>query len=833
MGKKAKSFKGQNSKILVTAGFSILICICILGIILIYNELVSLSKTSDTTETNQELVKTSNLLGSLYHVENTGNLLLTNNQKISVADYDSILSIAYEQIDSVKKITDSYLLINNLDSIHDLLKIKEANVKAIVVLLDSVKIKPSRSVKRTTILNQKDLNDIENIIKNSSQVKEDTVIVQGEKKSFSERVRNVFRNKAENKVIISKTSDQNKDSLIIPLLTDTLIQYMEEFSYKSERRHQAHTNNLVQRQNMLYQMNKDITYQINTILNKIERRVYENRLAYLKEKETILKRSSKIVSTIGILALCTALIFLIWTFISINHSIRYRKEIESGKKYAESLLAARERLIFSITHDIKSPVSSIIGYIELLSKNQLSEKEYNYILNMQHSAENILELVRNLLDYHSLESDKQEIRLMPFIPKTLFKDIFQSFVPLAIKKKIDFQYKVNLDDKQKYESDPYRIRQICENLLSNAIKYTDSNGQVIFSVHATAENSFTDQLHISVKDNGSGIPKEKQELIFEEFGRMESHIGKIEGSGLGLTITKKLIERLGGTISLISEPENGSEFTVILPLKKTNKEQGLSFPSSGEQNEENKGKRILFIDDDEIMLNLYSEVLKGEGFQTSTCTKSLEALSLLQTIKFDLIFTDIQIPDINGIELVERIRKSSFEEAKTIPVIALSANTNISEDKFKEIGFSGFLSKPFTSNALLKIIYNFLYPNEIYTKEEKMTQSKGIDSLLKYVKDDPEAQKLILDTFIAETKKDIRNLSDALYEKNWNVIREIAHKMISLMSILDSKELVVLLRKAENGQKDIKEIKKIIQLSEEQIKNADDFLNQNFEDTHS
>ena len=812
-------------------GFIIMISLCILGIVLVYSELLNFLKASDSTAGRQELITTNSLLITLYKVESAGNLLMTGANPDSSIEYDSLMQVAYMQIDSLKSVANDTVVIAHLDSINCLLNLKKENIQRMVLLLDSINLEPPKEVVKKTAIVRPDSKVIEAILHKSVtnvsnlEVK-DSTFIKTEKKKFFDRVRDVFSNKSDSSLLVSKKQEEKKDSISIPVLVDTLSQYIQELSWKYEERRRSLTRQYVDRQNLMYKTNEQLSSQIGIILRSIEQRENETSMILLKEKETTLNRSSKIVSVIGILASITTLVFLIMTLTSISNSQRYREQLEDAKKYAEDLLNARERLIFSITHDIKAPISSIIGYMELLSKNKLSAKEKYYIENMQHSASHILELVRNLLDYHSLESDKQEIQNMLFYPVILLKDIFQSFIPLAQKSNIDIGFNCDLKEEQGYESDPFRIRQICGNLLSNAIKFTGARGEVLFSASFTPVDEDVDLLQISVKDTGSGIKEEHQEIIFDEFRRLDIHKGKVEGSGLGLTITKKLVNRLNGTISLVSELGKGSEFTIKIPLKKTEKKQysdvTVSLPAHTTTS--NGEKKILFIDDDIVQLNLYSELLKDEGYATTICQNSLDALSLIQTNQFDLIFSDIQMPDMNGFELVDRIRMGTFAGAQTLPVVALSGNSMISEQKFKEAGFSGFISKPFTSNSILEVVHRFLGVKDYQHPSNTGKKEKGFAALMEFASEDIEAGKAIVHSFIDESEKNIQIITEALAGNNWELIKKTAHKMLPLMRMISAEDLVVILVEIENGSKDHEKINQLIQLTKEQLYAAKEFI---------
>ena len=254
-----------------------------------------------------------------------------------------------------------------------------------------------------------------------------------------------------------------------------------------------------------------------------------------------------------------AFLFMIWR--DITRSNHYRHELEKAKKRAEDLLDVRQRLMLTITHDIKAPVGSIIGYADLLDKTADGKKRAAYLGNMQTSAKHLLDLVNSLLDYHRLDADKMDINTAAFNPQQLLNAVADSYRPAAAAKGLRLEYDCDSALDGYFSGDPFRIRQIVENLMSNAMKFT-KEGSV--SMSAKLDNG---RLSISVADTGCGMTEDEQKRIFQEFTRLKSAQGQ-EGFGLGLSITQKLVALLGGTMSVSSKPGEGSRFGVELPMPK-------------------------------------------------------------------------------------------------------------------------------------------------------------------------------------------------------------------------------------------------------------------------
>ena len=818
---------GQYIKSIITISFIVLISLCICGIALIYLELVEFSTISSApTKERKELILVSSTLASLYKAESAGNMLMAETMPFARLQYDSLLSRVFFQVDSLKKVANDSVLDIHLDSVAILLQQKQRNTYQMFLLLDSVNQRTVFPISRTTVLSKKDLNYLDNVLQKSFLIQEDTMIVEGQRKKFIERVKAVFTSQADSQLVISKNTVEKFDSveMMLPTLTDTIVQYVNERIVDYTRKNDVVVNQLIRRQMMMHSMNEALTVQINKILRDIEFREYQRAIYLLEEKELSLTRSVNIAYIVSLAALVLTIVFLFLILRSISHSQSYRKELEASKRYAENLLDARERLIFSLTHDIKSPISSIIGYIELMSKSKLPQRIKYYIENMSNSAEHVLRLVKNLLDYHTLDSDKQQIKLMPFSPCILLSNICQSFLPLADKKNIVLNFKCDIPKEDYFESDPYRLRQIVDNLMSNAIKFTPSKGKIslMVSMEEVLNDTKTGLLKIEVIDTGCGIETEKQSVIFEEFRRIGDK--DVEGSGLGLAITRKLVLLLKGDIIVESEYGVGSKFTATLPVMRSTNNDEVEIPEEEDTVQAITGRKVLFIDDDVVQLNLISELLNSQGFMPSVCNKSLDALALIQKTKYDMIFSDIQMPDMNGFELVERIRMAQFENAKTVPVIALSASSNIPEQKYIEAGFSGFIEKPCSLGQILRVVEQYLGECDLQSAENE-DRDVGFNALVRFATDDVEAARDIVRSFIQENQKHAKQLRRALKDNDWDTVKKIAHKMLPLVRMVSSGEIISLLAAfdRENLQ-DKGKVKDLIALVKKLLKDAETFL---------
>ncbi|GHT73398.1 hybrid sensor histidine kinase/response regulator [Bacteroidia bacterium] len=834
-------YQSNKTKLLVIIGYGLIVGVAIFGIVWIYKELVRFSDAFEPPKQRKELVILSNTLATLYHAEGTGGLLAIATDPNLLSEYDALMVNVFQQIDSLEKVSQETYLDQHLDSLKTLLLKKQANTNELVHLMRLFETSSVKEITNTTVLTSRDLDKLDNLLVNNIQQSKDTSVVVGEKKGFFRKLGDAFKsNKVDTMKQISSHSDESSHEIELATIKDTIVDFIRQINDVALKKNTALFVQLMQKQNELYGVNEKTTAQINEIMDELEVKERENVVQLLNMRTQTVERSSIGVSIIALAAILLAVLFMSWVLREITKNQRLQREIEDGKKNVERLLASREQLMFSITHDIKAPISSIIGYLELIMKDKPTSQITYYIENMQQSASHIMDLVRNLLELHSLDANQQKIEQLSFCPAILLRDIYESFIPIANKKDLKFEYSSDLSNDENYQSDPYLIRQVVNNILSNATKYTPSNGKVSMSARLVTKKKEKTELHLEVKDTGPGIKESDKERIFKEFERLEYSGTDIEGTGLGLSITNKLVRLLGGSIAVDSVFNEGSVFKVMIPLSNIIIEEetpvketvmpeivsnGLYMSMGQARPIKKKRVKLLFIDDDVVQLNLYSELLKREGMLPRVCSGSLDALRLLQNEHFDIIFSDIQMPDMNGFELAERIRMSNIDELNTIPIVGLSANSQLDKSKYEEAGFNEFLSKPFTPNQLLQIIFKYTSNgNEIKTVYP--AKSKGFVALIQFAGDDPEAAQSIIRSFIEENNKNRIFLAEAFEREDWECVRKIAHKMLPLMRMISARRIVTLLQDYETGETSKENIVPLLNGIRQKIKEAEHFLEQ-------
>ena len=645
------------------------------------------------------------------------------------------------------------------------------------------------------------------IIRERIEVQQDTIVLPRRKRGFFRRLADAITGKEQDtSFIVNKTRHIVTDTVSFQYNpSDTIVSILRSLQDSVAFQHQQLTEQLLQRATSLRYDNSIVTRRINQILRDIEEEEMTHSLLRMQKRQELMHETSRLIAGVALLSVCIAVVFLFVIIRDISRSWYYRTQLEKSKKDVENLLHSREKLMLTISHDIRAPLSSIMGYIELLTRRHPDERQQYYLENMNGSAQHILSLVNDLLDFQRLESGQMEIHEVPFRVPSLFREIYDSFRPIAEGKGLQFQLDIKTDkgtEDKVYQGDPIRIRQIVGNLLSNAIKFTPE-GFVLLSVYLEKKDGDKAQLTVLVRDAGPGIPESEQERIFGDFARL-SETEETEGFGLGLAITRRLTRLMGGTLSLHSQVGKGSDLIVVLPIQVSQAElpeQQTSDKAIQEESLinrfENQDVFCLLVDDDPLQLALTEELLKRSHVEVTCISNPHSVLELLRQTRFDAIITDIQMPGMDGYHLLRMIRESGIPGTADVPIIALSASVAKEKTHYLEAGFTAFLNKPFTAIQLISLL------NDLLTTHLQPETSLDFWSLTAFAGEDTEARKSILKTFSEETRKNLQLLNEAWQQGDRTASARIAHKMIPLFTMLGANALVQELRILEKNDAEL------------------------------
>lgn len=650
------------------------------------------------------------------------------------------------------------------------------------------------------IISEQDSVIIQQRVQHRVITKRDSLLTTPNKKGFFKRLAEVFAPSKDSAVLVNTSLEVATDTILEPVASKDSLQQKIRMATEEKRLQRRRT---IRRTSTKYQrMNSQLTARMDSLIKQYEEEMTLRARQDAEMQQEVRMRSARTIAGIAIGAVLLSAFFLVLIVRDISRSNRYRRQLEEANKRAEDLLVAREKLMLAITHDFKAPLGSIMGYTELLSRLTEDERQRFYLDNMKSSSEHLLKLVSDLLDFHRLDLNKEEVNRVTFNPSQLFEEIYVSFEPLTVAKGLALQCHVAPELNGRYVSDPLRLRQIVNNLLSNAVKFTQQ-GEITLTARYDSS-----KLTIAIADSGKGMAAEDRERIFQEFTRLSGAQGE-EGFGLGLSIVKKLVVLLEGTIDVQSKLGEGSCFTVVLPLYPV----GESIPESQSSPENEtadidkaatavplmKVIRVLLIDDDKIQLSLTAAMLKQHGVDAVCCEQLEELIEQLRTSVFDVLLTDIQMPAINGFDLVKLLRASNIPQAKTIPVIAVTARSEMDKDVLCEHGFAGCLHKPFTVKELLMTVNEGqLSADEVHITEDMVNTGINFSALTAYSGDDPEAAYSIIQTFVEETKKNVERMRQAFVDKDTDGIAAMAHKLLPLLTLIGASDAIAPLKFLES-----------------------------------
>lgn len=391
-----------------------------------------------------------------------------------------------------------------------------------------------------------------------------------------------------------------------------------------------------------------------------------------------------------------------------NPDVKMVKELEVAKNEAEKANHAKSEFLSSMSHELRTPLNAIVCFSELLeSKEGLDSESKDFAKDIVSASHNLLDLVNGVLDISKIEAGKMELINKEYNSFELFNSLSTMVIPRIGDKPIDFKTVIASDIPPVLKGDTGKLKQIILNLLTNAVKYTDK-GFIKYRVECINDykNNQT-KLIITVTDTGRGIKKEDIDRLFKKFERLEEDRNtSIEGTGLGLAITESLAELMGGKITVISDYGKGSTFKFVVVEEIVNKESNLVVNEQTTLNYETfEGKKVLVVDDSKLNLKVAENVLKNFKVSTETVTSGLECLSCVKSKKYDIIFMDIMMPNMSGVEVLKKLR----EEKVNIPVIALTADAiEGQEEKYISEGFDGYLSKPIDKTKLKVILNKYL-----------------------------------------------------------------------------------------------------------------------------
>jgi len=783
-----EKYTGLTLKVLL--GYALLVIIALTSIFSILGMINRAAADDHDQDTRLKLYLVTNTLSLLSESSVIGQPIgMTQDDYHS---YNDVMNQVQDNLNELRFVLKDSFQIQDIDTIDVLLEIKRQN---------TIELFNRWNELNSALLNNKEVKiDLSDMIQtqierqDQTEVRDSVVVIPRPRRGLFRRLAEAFNpDRVDTTVVVNTKSIAQSDTLLnVYNPSDTISAVINRIQTKAFNERRELSAQLYRKASELRYNADLINSRINQILRNIEDEELANTIEHIENKDALYEQVSRFLGTVSIVAILLLLFFSVIISRDIARKRYLSQQLEKAKLYAEDLLHKREQLMLTISHDIRAPMASILGHIELMMRDKPDEHQRYYLDNMTTSSKHILQLVNDLLDSYSIESGKLDIKKSAFSVKVLSDDIFTSFKPLAEAKGLQFELvRDDTNMESNYSGDSLRIRQVVGNLLTNAIKFT-SKGKVSLIVSVT-----DNVLLLSVKDTGHGIAEEDLENVFGEFTRLKKD-SKKEGFGLGLAITLKLVKLMDGELTLNSVVGEGSEFTMTLPLEETE-----SLVDNNSEQREDKieslseliGREVkcLLVDDDLLQLAFMEEYLKQSGLQIETCTDSNKVLDIIGKVKYDIIISDISMPGLDGFELVKQIRSSGILGTDKIPVLAMSAD--IAEEKKAEYlsaGFSGCLNK-------LKISGLIALLKDLLAK----TLHLDLSSVADFAGNDKDALHSILNTFREETEKNMVLMDEALAENNREQVAKIAHKMIPVFSMIGASITVQNLRVLEKNDSEM------------------------------
>ena len=531
---------------------------------------------------------------------------------------------------------------------------------------------------------------------------------------------------------------------------------------------QAQSRRLSEHTDSLAARNAELNRQLQGLVVQIDEKVQAD--LQKREAEIAAMRERSFIQIGGLTGFVVLL--LIISYIIIHRNItrikRYKREtadlieqLKQSVEQNEALIASRKKAVHTITHELRTPLTAITGYAGLIQKNFDADKTGIYIQNIQQSSERMREMLNTLLSFFRLDNGKEQPNISPCRISAIIHTLETEFMPIAMNKGLALIVTNRTD--AVVLTDKERILQIGNNLLTNAIKFTENGG-----VYLTA-NYNNGVLKLIVEDTGTGMTNEEQQRVFGAFERLSNAAAK-DGFGLGLSIVQRIVTMLGGTIRLESEKGKGSRFTVGIPMQ-----------TAGELPERINQTRIhhdrtfhdvIAIDNDEVLLLMLKEMYAQEEIHCDTCTDAAELMEMIRRKEYSLLLTDLNMPEINGFELLELLRTSNVGNSKTIPVVVTTASGSCSKEELIERGFAGCLFKPFSISEQMEV-------SDKCAMKGNRNEKPDFTSLLSYGN-----EAVMLEKLITETEKEMQAIREAGLKKDLQELDALTHHLRSSWEIL-------------------------------------------------
>lgn len=790
-----KKFSGVHIKLLT--GYAVFIVVMLLALWLVYD---NTRKLLDIGRVSESFVYRSNVADSLVQ-----SMLEVDNAERSVClgdvtereRFDRAMNAAVATAVKLRQATSDSLLQTKIDTLVTLLRQKQDNIALIVASLDAGKRGRYYDRKVADLHGGKDSVVITPHTTAQKERRETVYEVMRTRKGFFARLADAFRRQRNDTVAVEQRTLHSTDDTVAHRIdiADTVADVLAEIKRREDIQDRKQRERITERSNSLEMVSLTLARRTEQLLKDI-RRSEQAALAGALNEEYGARMSIIVkIGLLAVMAVASAIVLMLNISSDIRRQKRYSDSLKAAKDKAEQMMQQRERLLLTITHDIKAPAASISGFIDLLEPSVRDERGRGYLLSLGSSARHLLSLVTALLDYHRLERGMVEPQPTDFVPADLLESCAAERQPQAAAKGLTLTCRPAQDCRVAVSADAFRIKQIIDNLVSNALKYTD-RGEVKLTAACTGG-----RLTLRVADTGRGMTPDETKRIYNAFTRLPEAQG-IEGVGLGLSIVREVVDMLVGDIRVASEKGRGTTFTVTLPVAAATRTEATPEAAAGAETVAGEDRKVTsdvvyIVDDDRLQLTLITEMfgrLSGRTWELHTFVKASEALAAVARRAPGLLMTDVEMPEMSGRQLIGRLGRND------IPVVAMTAHDVSIEKELREDGFSACLFKPFKGAALAVLLSKLTGDDIVYkereqapmddaaggqTKTEAGQPADPFAGLLAFADGDADAEKAILTAFVSELTDARDRVVSASVHADRKTLSAVAHKLTPSLTLVN------------------------------------------------
>lgn len=802
----------RTLRLKIITGYAILAIVLVFAAQMVYDSTRSLT---DLNNASERLMERRNIVDSLvYSMLDAANA----ERSVMMGDtrqwqrFSTSLSESQRKAMQLKQLVSDSVKAMRMDTLANLLAAKRDNAMMVLNILadasgDAVyarKVHDLQSGRDSVVIHPNEITNASN--------RETVYNIVSTRRGFFRRLSDAFRRQRSDTIATTMQSGRTDSTAMAQgiNIADSVAEALADIHHEIKRADTRRQDAIDNRTRSLRLVSIQLAWRTGQMLEDIQSDEHNAMQRAINADMAARRATMMKIAMLALLAIGAAIVLIVYTLRDIRRQRRDHERIVEAKNETERIMQQRQRLLLTITHDIKAPVASISGFIALLREWVSQPKPVAYLDSIRSSAEHLLQLVGALLDYHQLESGKATTHAVSFNPARLVSDCATQARPVANKKNLEVVCSLRPGADRMCQADAFRIRQIMNNLIGNAVKYTDRG---TITVSAALNGS---QLTMSVADTGSGMTESEQQRIFNAFTRLPDAQGK-EGVGLGLSITREAVNMLGGTIRVVSQKGKGSKFTVTLPVTVDTVQSvqpttiaDSPAPDMACVKSSSHPIKVVIVDDDRLQLQLLGEMMarmENIRLDIHVTSSADEAIEMIGRLRPQLVFTDIEMPQMSGREMLRRIDRNG------IKTVAITAHDQSIYTELRAEGFDACLFKPFNVQTLAATLCQLtgIAPSvsiPTASASDARQDTALFAPLLVFAEGDAEAEQQI----IADTRQSIADYLSMLNDPNDTAsIAKAAHKAMPLLKMLmpDNVEWLTDLTPERIGQTDEAKRKKL------------------------